>query len=366
MVFVDLHLYTKETSTNADVLLRKFRSNIDYVFFLSKDIQPVFIQHSGFEADFTRDQVRFVVKKGNSRKFNFFIGLFFEVRKYKPSVVMMHSLLQPWLVILAALILGRKTRIIVQNHADRPRKGIVLLLQRLAGRCVWRFLFVSKSQTQEWTDKKIISDPKKVVEVMEGSTAFRMKDKTKAKSAFKCGDKIIFLWVGRLNANKDPLTVLKAFKNFSEQLPGAELWMIYGTDDLKNEVSGYINTERMQNVKLIGTLLHDSLEDYYNAADYFILGSHHEGSGYALCEAMACGCIPVVTDIPSFRSIAGEEGYLFKPGSDRELYDQLVRLSKEDKNEKQKKILEKFDADLSFGAIGTRISELVKQSKLQS
>ncbi len=40
---------------------------------------------------------------------------------------------------------------------------------------------------------------------------------------------------------------------------------------------------------------------YYNSADYFVLGSHYEGSGFSLVEAMSCGVIPIVTDIPSFR-----------------------------------------------------------------
>jgi glycosyltransferase involved in cell wall biosynthesis len=37
-----------------------------------------------------------------------------------------------------------------------------------------------------------------------------------------------------------------------------------------------------------------------------VLGSHYEGSGYALSEALRCGCIPVITDIPSFRMMTDE------------------------------------------------------------
>ena len=49
------------------------------------------------------------------------------------------------------------------------------------------------------------------------------------------------------------------------------------------------------------------MPNYYGAADVFVSGSHSEGSGYALIEAMSAGVVPVVTDIPSFRAIAGDD-----------------------------------------------------------
>src|SRR5262249_57697044 len=42
-----------------------------------------------------------------------------------------------------------------------------------------------------------------------------------------------------------------------------------------------------------------------SAADLFVLASRKEGSGYALLEAMACGAVPVVTDIPAHRALLG-------------------------------------------------------------
>ena len=59
------------------------------------------------------------------------------------------------------------------------------------------------------------------------------------------------------------------------------------------------------------------------AADVFVLGSHREGSGYSLIEALACGLPPVVTDIPSFRSLtaAGAVGALWPCGDARALGD---------------------------------------------
>src|SRR6185295_6630591 len=69
-------------------------------------------------------------------------------------------------------------------------------------------------------------------------------------------------------------------------------------------------------VQLLGTLPRAALEQYLRAADFLVQGSHAEGSGVALIEALACGTTPLVTDIPSFRRITGEGavGALVPPG----------------------------------------------------
>jgi len=51
-------------------------------------------------------------------------------------------------------------------------------------------------------------------------------------------------------------------------------------------------------VSLKGKIDNDELSAWYSAADFYISGSHSEGGSYALLEAMACGCIPIVTSIP--------------------------------------------------------------------
>ena len=57
----------------------------------------------------------------------------------------------------------------------------------------------------------------------------------------------------------------------------------------------------------------------YAGADLFVLGSHHEGSGFALIEALASSVVPVVTDIPTFRVLTrnGALGALWAPGDAR-------------------------------------------------
>src|SRR6185295_12657684 len=110
-------------------------------------------------------------------------------------------------------------------------------------------------------------------------------------------------------------------------------------------------------VTLAGPVPHSRMAAYYSAADLFVLGSHHEGSGYALLEAMACGAVPVVSDIPSFRSLTagGTLGALFAPGRPEELSAAFARLAREPERETARRLLAvHFDDALSWPAVGRR------------
>jgi len=98
---------------------------------------------------------------------------------------------------------------------------------------------------------------------------------------------------------------------------------------------------------------------FYSAADLFVLGSHHEGSGYALLEAMACGCVPVVTDIPSFRVITdgGSLGASWTPGSVSRCAAALVQAAKGDLAQMREKVRAYFERELSWSAVGHRAKE---------
>ncbi len=115
-------------------------------------------------------------------------------------------------------------------------------------------------------------------------------------------------------------------------------------------------------MQLLGALKHSELEKIYNGSDYFILGSYYEGSGYALCEAMACGCVPIVTKIPSFIRMTdnGDCAYLFSPGNSNDLLHILTHLKEEELINKRKKAVEKFERDLSFKAIARTLISIIR------
>ena len=107
-------------------------------------------------------------------------------------------------------------------------------------------------------------------------------------------------------------------------------------------------------VRLVGRVPHHAMAAFDSAADVFVLGSHHEGSGYALLEACACGVTPVVTDIPAFRvmTAGGTLGALWAPGDAHAFARALVETWESDLRATRARMAEHFDRELSWPAIG--------------
>lgn len=217
------------------------------------------------------------------------------------------------------------TALVVQDHAnalptvsDAPMGQMKQLLRRRAMRAVDGFLFTAVDQAAPWRRDGLIDAGQSVHSVIEGSTTMTPVGMTEARRLIGVSGSPVILWVGRLDANKDPLCVLEAFARIRVTRAQATLVMLYGRDDLLPEVQRRIERDpRLRGgVRLVGAVPHEQMARYYSAADLFVLGSHHEGSGYALLEACACGVPPAVTDIPAFRRLTrdGAVGRLWTPG----------------------------------------------------
>lgn len=283
------------------------------------------------------------------------------IKKLRPDVVVVQGLHFPLQVIQLRALLGTKPCIILQNHAERPFNGFKKYWQVLAGKCVNAYLFASKLMGLEWVERGNIQLAGKIHEVMEVSSVFNPVNKALALSKTGAIGEPVFLWVGRLNANKDPLTVVKAFLKFADAQPSARLYMIYHTDELLADIQAVLKGHPYQkHIKLTGKIPHGELLYWFNSADFIVSGSHYEGSGAAVCEAMSCGCIPVVTNIDSFRMMTdnGKCGLLYAPGNEAALLTALQQTQQMDIPQKRKYTLAYYTSTLSFSAIAGRFREI--------
>jgi glycosyltransferase involved in cell wall biosynthesis len=150
--------------------------------------------------------------------------------------------------------------------------------------------------------------------------------------------------------------------DFLKYQPFAQLFLIYHTEELLNEINDVIRQDEkaIQAIKLIGKIPHRELQTWYNSADFIISGSHYEGGGIAVCEAMSCGCIPVITDIPSFRTMVGNCGLLYEPGNKMALLQVLLQTTGMNREIERGKVLTQFNNELSFEAIGGKLNAVIK------
>lgn len=330
---------------------------------LSRNNEVISIEQIDYEGQSFNGEVDFRFRRYGKKALRYFpLRLNRYIKSLKPDVVVIQSLNFPLQVILLRLLLGRHIKIIIQNHAERPATGIRKQLQKIADKGVDAYVFASYAMGIEWVAAGNLGSALKIHEAMEVSSVFYPMHSEVARKKTKVSGNPVFLWVGRLNYNKDPLNVVRAFLKFAKEEPNARLYMIYHTDELLADIKALLaaNPEQAPAVVLLGLIPHEDLLYWLNSADFIISGSHYEGSGAAICEAMSCGCVPIVTDILSFRMITnnGDCGILYPPGNERALLEALNKTRQMDIRDKRNRSLAYFKANLSFEAIAKQIERI--------
>lgn len=352
-IFIDLFYVTFSFKKPEEVLKRCY-STVGYLEKLAISFNLYFVARTTEYSSFSEDKpLKAFLFKGKKLKkwmipfrFNWFI------KSLQPDYILVHGFGFVHYLVFLKMILP-KSKILLQSNGFAPKpKGIKKYIYKVSDYFIDGYLFTGIENAKPWYENKILAKDK-IFSVMEGSTHFKFSGNEKRKPNS-------FLWVGRLDANKDPLTILKAFERFLDIQENAILTMIFHENHLLSQVQDFIsNSEKLKKAVIVkGYVEHHLLEAIYNENEFFILGSHYEGSGYALVEAMACGCIPIVTSIPSFQFMTndGACAFLFTPKNKEELIIQLIMTTNCDIALMQEKILKQFKDKLSFEAIAREIS----------
>ena len=275
----------------------------------------------------------------------------------RPDVLHVHGLGFP-ADVLALATAAPALPILLQDHATQ--------LPRWWRRGVWRrafgaaagVAFCARGQAEPFRRAGMIAATQRIYEIPESTSRFSAGDQQAARRATGIGGEPCVLWVGHLDANKDPLTVLKGFSAARAQLPQAQLWCYFGTAPLRVEVERQIAADPLlrDRVHLMGSVPHASIEQAMRAADVFVLGSHREGSGYSLIEALACALPPAVTDIPSFRALVGDSaGALWACGDAAACCAALLRVAGEPRASARAAARAQFERELAFPALGRKL-----------
>lgn len=273
------------------------------------------------------------------------------VRGLRPDVIHLNGLDFPF---HARALAALGVPMLVQDHASTPwpRLG---RLRRWGHARAAAFAFTAETQAEPFVAAGELAATARVFAIPESSSRFTPGDRAAERAETGVHGDPALLWVGRLDANKDPLTILRAARLALAQLPGLHLWYVFAGGPLLAEVEAMLHFDPILagRFHLIGAVPHARVETLLRASDLFVLGSGREGSGYALIEAMACGVAPVVSRIPSFAALTGDGaiGALAPRGDVEAFAAAIVRVWREP----AANVRAHFDRHLSFEAVGRRL-----------
>jgi glycosyltransferase involved in cell wall biosynthesis len=288
------------------------------------------------------------------------------IASFHPDLVHVNGLDHPRLVRQLRRSLRRGVRIVVQDHGGFDPRSLSTLRKAWMRRglaAADALLVATPPQIDVFRASGLAAADLPVHDVMEGSTMLSADDRRERHQPLSV------LWVGRLNANKDPLTVLEGFARFlTRSSIDATLTFVFGSAELEPALRAAIESGPhagvlRSRVRLVGAVPADAIGDYYEAADVFALGSRREGSGYAVLEALACGVAPVVTDIPSLRwlTAGGQVGALWRAGDPASLADALERVAVRPTVAERQACRARFATHFSWPAIGRRAMSIYRQ-----
>jgi glycosyltransferase involved in cell wall biosynthesis len=119
-------------------------------------------------------------------------------------------------------------------------------------------------------------------------------------------EKPYLLFIGALDARKDPRGLLRAWRRARAEGADVELVLAGGL--------GPQAPRRMTGARQLGYLGVDELAELLSAASCLVFSSRYEGFGLPILEAMACGCPVVAYANSSIPEVVGDAALLVPDG----------------------------------------------------
>jgi len=278
------------------------------------------------------------------------------VRREAPDIVHFNGLDFPF---HARAVCDLGVPVLMQDHASRV-EGRIGRFRRWGHGKVRAAAFTSRAQAEPFVRHGHLPRDIPVVAIPECSSDFTPGDRDEARRETGVFGAPALLWVGHLDPNKDPLTIVKAVRKALDALPGLQLWCAFVGTDLLPEVEALLreDEELAAHVHLLGRVTRDRVQALCRACDIFVSASRREGSGYALIEALACGVTPVVTDIPAFRALTEDSvGALVAAGDADAFAAAIIAIARQLHQGSRARVLGYFQRNLAFDVVGARLMQ---------
>lgn len=179
------------------------------------------------------------------------------------------------------------------------------------------------------------------------------------------GELIVF--VGRLEKQKDPMTLLKGFDAAKENNPNLTLVFV-GDGSLRSDLEAVVETNSVDDVHFTGFIDRSRVAQIMAAGDIFGLPTLCEGLGFVFIEAHATDLAIVTTDIPHTKIVVHEDNSLqFEPRDYEALAKQLDEATddtiRDDLIEQGKSALKRLSTDQVHDRVEAAFREIIERER---
>lgn len=215
-----------------------------------------------------------------------------------------------------------------------PRLGILYIRMLMPLYCKRADAILSNSSLTTRDFVRILNVPeRKITTVRLGTAAgFRRIDDAAALQAvreeYDLPEKFI-LSVIRYDPRKNFENLIAAFRDLRRRTPAKLVVTGIGCEKYAVEYD-LAKDGTDQDVTFLGWVEHETLPALYNLARCLFFPSVYEEFGIPACEAMACGCPPVVSATGALPDVVGDAGPTVDPFNPPEMADALERVYTDD------------------------------------
>jgi glycosyltransferase involved in cell wall biosynthesis len=205
------------------------------------------------------------------------------------------------------------------------KRWLAALLERIASRWSTKIVCVSHYD-RELALRFKVTQPKRLVVIHNGidPSPFARADGSTVRQEFGLVEDLVITTVGRLAVQKDPLTLLRAYRILD---PRNAKVVIAGDGPLRKSVEQYVNRNMLRNRVLLAGTFHN-VPALLVASDIFVLASRWEGLPLTIIEAMMAGLPVVATGVGGVAELVehGVTGIIVPPGNPEALAEAIRQL----------------------------------------
>jgi len=208
-------------------------------------------------------------------------------------------------------------------------KWVVLFLEKILNKYTDVLVCVSNADKSLVLQYKLIS-PKKIKVVRNGIDVERFKlnpeEINRKRQEMVLNEKFVLISVARLHPQKDVFTIIKALKLIIKEIPEVKL-LIVGDGPLREEIESKVRKLGLENyVVFLGA--REDIPLLINISDIVLFSTNWEALGLVQLEAGASKKAVIASDVLGVQETIrdGDTGFLFKPGSEKELARKVLML----------------------------------------